>query len=351
LLPLDKERFVLEVLENIEPDAEFVAALRRLAEAGYHIALDDFVYSDRLRSLVELAETVKLDVRALDRRQLAAHVAILRDLGVRQLLAEKVETAEEFEYCQRLGFDLYQGYFLFKPRIVRATTISTSRVAALQLLARLQQIDVSVNDLVTLVSQDVSLSLKILQYVNCSAMGVRQKVVSIRQAIVMLGLGRLRTLAGLIMLSNLSTGPRTVMTTALVRATMCESLGRLLHSNDIGSFYIVGLFSMLDVMLDQPLEAVLKSLPLSDDVKAAIVGRIGLQGSVLRRVMAFERPEFVDVQAFDQEGLAFTAAQLQRAYVEAVVAVDNMQSALESSSKAAQTPAVSQVNPSRIHSR
>ena len=324
LLPLDKTRIVLEILEGIEPDEEFLSALRRVALAGYRIALDDFTYTEKLRGLVQLADTVKLDVRALDRRQLQEHVQLLRRHGVKQLLAEKVETLDEFECCKRLGFDMFQGYFLSRPLIVGSKTLPNSRIAILQLLCKLQEPEVGVEQLETIVSRDVTLSFKLLQCVNSSAMGVRKKIESIRQAIALLGLERLRMMVTLITLTNLISKPQAVMNTALVRAKMCELLGRALKRDDSSSFYLVGLFSMLDVLLSQPLEAVLHRLHLSDDVKEAILNSEGAMGEVLRCVLAVERVEWDGASC-----LGLTQIQIQQAYLQAIAAADKCQAAVE----------------------
>ncbi len=322
LLPLEKTRIVLEVLEDIEPDDEFVNALRRVADAGYHIALDDFAFSEKYAELVALAKTVKLDVRALDRKQLHEHVKLLRQRGVRELLAEKVETLEDFEYCKQLGFDLFQGYFLSRPRIVSGQTVPSNRLVALQLLSQLQDPKVRLEQLDKIVSRDVTLSFKLLQSVNSSAIGLRRKVESIRQAIMLLGLDRLRLLVALITMSGFSDAPPAMMTTALVRARMCELLGQTLKREDASSFYLAGLFSLLDVLLNRPLETIINALHLTDDVKEAILNYEGAIGEVLRYVIAVERTEW-DGTSF----LGLTQAQIQQAYLQAIATVEECQAA------------------------
>lgn len=323
LLPLDKARIVLEVLEDIEPDAEFVQALQRAAQAGYRIALDDFAYSDKYEDLVRVAKTVKLDVRALDRKQLKEHVTLLRDRGVQELLAEKVETQEDFEYCKQLGFDLFQGYFLSKPRIVSGKTVPSNRMVTLQLLSQLQDPKVRVEQLDAIVGRDVTLSFKLLQCVNSSAMGLRRKVESIRQAIMLLGLDRLRMLVSLISLNGFTDTPQSVMTTALVRAKMCELLGQALKREDASSFYLAGLFSLLDVLLSRPLPEILNALNLTDDVKEAILNYEGAIGEVLRCVISVERTEWDGSSC-----VGLTPAQIQQAYLDAITATEACQAAV-----------------------
>jgi EAL and modified HD-GYP domain-containing signal transduction protein len=135
------KRVVLEVLEDVPVDAALIAAVRRLSAQGYTIALDDFVYHERLRPLVEVADIIKVDVLALDRKTLSEHSTLLRQYNV-QLLAEKVETQDAFKFCKALGFDYFQGYFFCKPEIIKGHRVPANRLATLQLLARLRDPDV-----------------------------------------------------------------------------------------------------------------------------------------------------------------------------------------------------------------
>ncbi len=298
--------------------------MKRVAAAGYHVALDDFTFSEKYDALIRTARTVKLDVRLLSRDQLREHVAILRARGVPQLLAEKVETREDFEFCKELGFDLFQGYFLSRPRIVTGKAVPSNRLVALQLLSQLQDPKVRLEELDTLVGQDVSLSYKLLQSVNSSAMGLRRKVDSIRQAMLLLGLDRLRMLVSLITLNSFTETPQSVMTTALVRGKMCERLASGLKREDASSFYLAGLFSLLDVVLSRPLSEVVETLHLADDLKAALFRQEGVIGAVLQCVIAVERTEWDGGSC-----LGLPPAQIQQAYLQAIAAVQQSQAAVK----------------------
>ena len=155
-LSLPCDRVVLEVLEDIQPDPEIIYALQTLSSQGYTIALDDFVYSPHMEPLIEIADIIKVELPAIDDSDLPRHVELLRRSKAR-LLAEKIETHEEFEFCRDLGFDLYQGYFLSKPRIVSGTSASTSKLMAVQLVGQLSDPAVDVDDLVKTMRTDPSL--------------------------------------------------------------------------------------------------------------------------------------------------------------------------------------------------
>lgn len=316
-LSFDKDRIVIEVLETIEPDDEIVEALQRVAEAGYKVVLDDFIYEEKYRRFVEIAETVKLDVSTLDRERLTENVQILRNYGIKQLLAEKVETIDEFEFCKELGFDLFQGYFLSRPKIVKGKSIPSNRIAAMQLLAKLQDPEVGYEELEKIVSRDVALSYKVLHYINSASIGQRKKIESLRQAIAMLGLHRLKTMATLITMAGINDKVQAVMNNALTRARMCELLASDLKRVDGETFYVVGLFSSLDVLMDNTMEEVLKTLPLTDDVKGALLHREGAMGEALRCAIAYEQNEWDNVHC-----LGIDPATIHQAYLQAVAEVE-----------------------------
>jgi c-di-GMP phosphodiesterase len=282
-------RVVLEILEDVTVNDALLAAVGELAGAGYTIALDDFIYRPDLEPLLQFAHFVKVDVMGVDRKKLAEHTEQLKKFNVR-LLAEKIETKDEFEYCKSLGYEFFQGYFFSKPTIVKGQKIAPNRLAVLQLLAKLSRADTAVADLEKAVSQDVTLSFKLLKIINSALYALPRKVQSVRQAILLLGRERIRSWVTLLALGESSDKPSELMVTAMVRAKMCErlavSLGR---PKEMDSYFTVGLFSALDAILDAPMEEIAKSLPLEDDLLAALLKREGQMGAVLNCTLAYER--------------------------------------------------------------
>lgn len=309
-------RLVLEVLEDIEVDQELVDGVARLAAQGFRIALDDFIYRPHLAPLVALADIVKIDLRALGREEVVRHVEVLRREHRVQLVAEKVETQEEFDFCRDLGFDYFQGYFLCRPNVVQGRATPPNRLAALRLLAELQKPQIDFPELEQLIVQDVALTYRVLRYINSAFFGLRQKVESVHRAVVLLGIDALRTLASLIVLSRIDDKPHELLTTALLRAKMCE----LLSERDAESAFTVGLFSMLDAMMDRPLEELLERLPLSDAVVTALLHRKGPLGRVLAAVVRYERGEFEALEAPAARG----GPDLAGAYLQAVEYADGV---------------------------
>lgn len=290
-VPFPVDRVVLEVLETIEPDAEVVAALQDLSRQGYRLSLDDFIFHETLLPLVKLADIIKVDVMVLTPEQIRRHVEQLRPYKV-QLLAEKVETREQYELCHELGFDYFQGYFLERPNVVRGTSIPTNRLPILNLLGALHRPDVEVEELEQIISQDVSLSYKLLRYLNSPLFALRRRIESIRQALVFIGANELRTWATLLALASASDKPQELMSTLMVRGKMCELLARKLKLKAPGNYFTIGLFSGLDSLLDAPLETILASLPLSDEVVAALLRHEGEGGRLLECVLSYEHGEW-----------------------------------------------------------
>lgn len=306
------DRVVLEVLEDIPVDAELIEAVRRLSDQGYTIALDDFIYHERLQPLMEIADIIKVDVLALDKAALREHQAVLQQYNVK-LLAEKVETQDEFRYCRELGFDYFQGYFFCKPEVIKGQRVPANRLVSLQLLARLQDPEADFRELEGLISQDVSLSYKLLRVINSAFYSLPRKVDSLRQALLMLGTRLITTWVSLIILAGIDDKPHELMVTAMVRAKMCELLAQALGRPGTDTFFTVGLFSALDALMDSPMEDVLRALPLSDDITAALLQYEGILGAALRCVLAYERGDW---QAVSCPGL--DSAAIKDAYLRAI---------------------------------
>jgi EAL and modified HD-GYP domain-containing signal transduction protein len=306
------DRVVMEVLEDIPVDDELIAAVQALSAQGYTIALDDFVYHERLQPLVEIADIIKVDVLALDSDELRQHVVLLRRYDVK-LLAEKVETQEMFRTCRDLGFDFFQGYFFCRPEIIHGRRAPANRLLTLQLLAKLQDPDTEFGDLEDIIGRDVSLSYKLLRLINSAFYALPVKVKSLRQALLMLGTKFITNWVSLILLAGLDDKPHELMVVAMVRAKMCEILARARGSADPETFFIVGLFSTLDALMDSSMETVLRSVSLSDDVTAALLFGAGELGDVLKCVLAYERGAWGEARCIDLDD-----ASVQHAYLQAI---------------------------------
>jgi c-di-GMP phosphodiesterase len=288
-LPPIPDRVVLELLEDLEPDESVVAAVEGLKAQGFRIALDDFEFRSEYRPLLALADFVKIDVIALGIDDIAAHVAALKPLGV-QLIAEKVETHEVLARCRELGFHYFQGFFFCRPELVEGRRLAPDRLPMVQLLGRLQDPEVHVDELENLIACNAALAYQLLKYLNSAHCGLRGQVSSIRQAVIMAGLNRIRGLATLLLTAMMGSGkPDELITTALIRGRMCELLGRGQRGHSADPYFTVGLLSVLDALLDRPMEQALEGLPLNIATYDALCHGSGPLGSVLSTVIDHER--------------------------------------------------------------
>lgn len=284
---LPANRVVLDVNASAGAGGTLIQDIQRAKELGYRIALDEFVLSDRTAVLVPLADVIKVEVPRLDQDGLRRHAQALARPGLR-LLAEKVETREVYRCCLDAGYDLFQGYFFARPELVAGSHVPPDRTLVLRLLAELQSPIATIESLERLVVANTALSYKVLRYVNSALNGIPNPIQSIRHAITMLGLERLRTCASMLLLAGLDSKPQSLVVTALLRARFCQLIGRHFTREDPQKLFTVGLMSMMDSFLDRPMEELLKSLPIAPDIRGALLYRGGPLGRALEASIAFE---------------------------------------------------------------
>jgi EAL and modified HD-GYP domain-containing signal transduction protein len=310
--PLHPERMVIEVLEGGELTEELLQSLRRLRESGYRIALDDYDIRTESEQLLQYADYVKVDVRNHTRAELADSVRALRRHRF-WLVAEKIETPEELAHCRSLGFDLFQGYFLGKPKTVQVQRTPEPRLTILELIVRLTGEDITAEEIEKLIQRDVGLSYRILRCINSSFFQVPRQISSIREAILLLGLDELRKLCWLILLAGLDGQPVYVCIESLLRARMCEDLCKRAGRQGSESYFMTGMLSRLDVFLGVPMSAAIDMLPLHDAVVGALLRREGDLGAALRCAENFERGSWSDLRFADLGPAEISAAYLQAA--------------------------------------
>jgi EAL and modified HD-GYP domain-containing signal transduction protein len=279
----------LEILEDQIVDGDLIDAVRDLKRHGYKLALDDYTYSRSRHSdeLLRLVDAVKLDMRALGRDRFRAEVHMLKRHPV-ALVAEKVETREEYAFCAQLGCQRFQGYFFCKPELIQGRGVAPNRLSLLQLIASLQDPAIDLRKLEQLISRDVALSYRLLRYINSAFFGLRRQVSSIAHALALLGTENVKRWATLSVFAGIDDKPAELTTTALVRARFCERAA----SSEPSEHFTVGLFSVVDALMDAPMDEVLSTLPFPDDVRHAIVARRGDKGRLLDCVLALEAGEF-----------------------------------------------------------
>jgi c-di-GMP-related signal transduction protein len=271
---LPPEQCVVELLESAPVNDEVVAACKKLKDAGYQLALDDVISRAAVERLLPYCDYIKLDLRAVEPAKRAGLVRQFADQA-QKLVAEKVETAEDFDQAIALGCRYAQGYFFCKPEVVKGKGLAGIETIYLQLLRELNRPQLDYDHIESLIKKDVSLSYKLLRYMNSVAVGVRHEVTAVRQALVLLGERPLRKWLALVAFTSMSRKkPTELLLTCLVRGNFCEAVAKATHLADRQlELFLVGLLSGLDAALDTPMERVLAQINLPETVRAVLLNQ------------------------------------------------------------------------------
>ncbi len=289
LTPMFSDQTVLELHETIQGDDDVVAGLKRLKSAGYRIALDDFIYRKDLVPLIELADFIKIDISATSLANLEHQIARVKPFDAR-LVAEKVETHEAYQDCFDRGFEYFQGFFFCYPVMLTQKTLPSNKLVVLNLLGKLHDPATDSVELEQILMQDIALSYKLLRYINSAAFALRREVDSIKDAIILLGMDNLKNWLTLILMSRITDSkPAELIKTGIVRGKMCESLAEMTHPKIKHQMFTVGLFSVLDALMDQPLVDLLDNITLSTPIKLALLDRSGIQGEIYQQALNYEK--------------------------------------------------------------
>ncbi|MCL2458284.1 MAG: HDOD domain-containing protein [Desulfobulbus sp.] len=300
---LPQKRCIVEILESILPSPKVFEACKELKEQGYTLALDDFDFNEKSEQFIPLVSIVKVDFQAVDRERLAENMARMQRYSDITWLAEKIENHQEFKLALSLGFDYFQGYFLDKPEVLKNKTIDTSKIVLLNLLTEVCLPEVDLDRIERLVAPDVSLSYKLFRYLNSAYYSLVNKVTSVRHALAYLGESGVRQFISLAATSEFSSGkPSELMRLSMVRARLCQLLAVLRQGQVSDSqLFLLGLFSLLDAMLDMPMTELTSKLPLTDELKNALNTHTGPLAPYLEAVVTYERGEFHECSNLLQE--------------------------------------------------
>ncbi|WP_299181304.1 EAL and HDOD domain-containing protein [uncultured Neptuniibacter sp.] len=291
---LPKEHFILEILGHSDITPEFVERVKELGQQGYRLALSDFKPVKKFKPLLNLIHILKLDMQAIESDKLHDLVRTLRPYNL-ELLADKVETQEEFRQCHELGFSLYQGYFLSKPEPVKGKKLGSSKVLLMQMMVELQSPTATAQSVEQLVVNDPLLTYRILRVVNSAAFSLQREIESLSHAISLLGFEQIRKWVSLFLVTDTQDKPEELTRSMLVRGRMCELLAEMLGRHQPINNFITGLFSKLDVLLDMEMQELLEQVPLQADVKAALLTHEGQLGQILQQVSQYESGDFDDM--------------------------------------------------------
>jgi len=312
-LSMHPDRVTIEVPGDVRADEAVLRGIRTLRERGHHIALDDFSPRFMQPELLDLVDVVKISPCDFEAEQLEQVVREFIQRGLK-LIAKMVATIEQFERTSQLGFDGFQGDFLQRPQQFHSQRAPRNGFGTMRLVAALQNPDCTLREVEQLISQDLSMSYRVLRCINSSYFSLPQKVDSIRQALMLLGMDNLRQLCLLAALQQLENRPPSLFVTAMARAQMCEQLARLSGQTVTAPYFITGLFSMLDVLMGVPMAKIVDELPLAPAVEQALVAGEGDAGAALACAKAYESASWVQARYRDIAPHMIRAAYLDAVY-------------------------------------
>jgi EAL and modified HD-GYP domain-containing signal transduction protein len=291
ILPTDK--IVLELLETVEVTPEIVERCTELKARGFSLALDDFInYEDKWKPLLNLIEVVKVDLLPLSQEQLATVTSQLKRWPL-TMLAEKVDSREQAEYCLRLGYNLFQGYYFAKPVIIAGKKLAHSQLSMMQLLSMVME-DAETDKLESVFKREPGLTVNLLRLTNSVATGVRTQVTSLRHAITVLGRRQLQRWLQLLLYTNPAGGQQVANPLLQLAATRGRFLELMAGKLESGArefedhAFMTGIMSLMPTLMGVPLEEIIKGIQLSPEIQGAVEQRSGLLGIMLQLAEALE---------------------------------------------------------------
>jgi EAL and modified HD-GYP domain-containing signal transduction protein len=317
LLPT-KDIFI-EILETVEPNEELFSIMRRMFHKGYRFALDDFEYTPEWDRFLPFVKLVKFDILNTPLNELQPIIDIMKKRKIK-ILAEKVETNEEFLEAKKMGFDFFQGFFFAKPEMIIESAIPPSQTVLMALYRECLKEDIDFDKVKKYVEVDVSISYKLLRYVNNSGLFKHKSyITSIKEAVIYIGQDLMRRFVFLIVTAELSVKkPFELMKKALERAYFCESLAK---NSDLFQFsdraFLIGLFSVLDAILDRKMSNIVEDLPLEEDMKKALVDKIGLYSAFIKIAINYDHGNWDNVKLLTKQ-LGITENRTTEIYIQSI---------------------------------
>lgn len=292
-LLLDPKVLTVELLETCQPTPELLSACEQLHKKGYTIALDDFIFSHDWSSFLPFVDIIKIDVQHIDDDSLLNLFFALKKFPNILLLAEKVDSFEQYHKYLAMGFRYFQGYFFAKPQISQKKVLSAKQTVILQLISEISSKDYDLNDLAKHFNSDVELTCRLLNYVNSSRFSRKCKISTIKQGLASLGTSEIsKFIHTLFILEMGNEKPDELSRMALFRASLCEQVAvRAGHANAETAF-LTGMISVLDAMFDKPIKDVLSSMPVTPAITDALLGKPGHLQNYLRLAIAYEKGQW-----------------------------------------------------------
>jgi EAL and modified HD-GYP domain-containing signal transduction protein len=321
---LPPEYLVVEVLENIKPTPEVLQACERLKRAGFRIALDDFIICDENLAFLDYADIIKVDFITTSLEDIVNFIKYLRGkessrANPLHLLAEKIENNTMYDIALRMGFHYFQGYFFSKPVIVAGRSLNPMAINRLRIMQISMKADFEFQELADVIRQDVALSFRLLKLVNSAYFAFSSAVSNIQQALVILGSIEVKKWVALMCLMEVNPDKTIEITRmSLVRARFLELLApKVGRAADSENLYLMGMFSLMDVMMESPMDEILKQMNLDDAVTRPLIEKTGDFYDLLRIIEEYERGEF-DAAVAQAKPFGLDEGEVMRAVVESL---------------------------------
>jgi EAL and modified HD-GYP domain-containing signal transduction protein len=280
---------VIELLESIEPTDTNYELCRELFHSNFNLALDDFVYKPQWDRFLKLVKLIKFDITITPLDDIHPIIKKLKDHKQIKLLAEKIETQQEYEVAAGMGFDYFQGYFFAKPTMMKHNDIDYNYGLVVAIYAEIMKPNPDLTAIAQLFELDAALAYKLLRLINSGVFPIQSKIASLKQALVYLGQERLKKFVSLIVTAHTAgKKPAELMQVCVVRARFCELIAKKVAKHQSGEAFLTGLFSLLDAILDQPMSLLVEKLPFQDDIKAALLEEKNTLYYILKVVKAYE---------------------------------------------------------------
>ncbi|MBE0363680.1 putative signal transduction protein [Pseudoalteromonas ulvae UL12] len=315
----DPEQVVVEILETVQPGKRLLAIVKDLKEKGYTIALDDYIHNPVWRHFYPYVDIIKIDFQVLSADEIKKIQSDTKEFPHIQFLAEKVETHEQFETAQTLGFSYFQGYFFSKPEVIQSKSLAPSEMTLAELLYETSSAEINLKKITEVFERDVNLSYKLLRYTNSAAFKRRAEISTIKQALVVLGAEELKKFLSVLFAAQVSSNkPIELMSLSLTRARFAELIAQS-HGQmkDTAMAFLAGMLSLIDAILDETMENALAKLPLSNEIKDALLKDEGVLAEYLQLVKHYEKANWESANTIIEQ-LKLNPKEVPDAYHDAV---------------------------------
>ncbi len=315
---LPKDLLVIEILEDVMPTKGIITACKKLKDSGYVLALDDFVFEPKFTPLIKLADIIKVDFKLSGEEERRLLIQKFSSTKIK-FLAEKVETQKEYEQAKEMGFSYFQGYFFSKPVIISSKDIPGNKINYLNILHEINLPEVDFNRIEGIVKHDVSVSYKLLRFINSAFFSFDAEVKSIKQALVLLGINEFRKWISLIILKGMSEDkPKELLVISISRARFCELIAENVKLKEQRTdLFFMGMFSMIHTFIGRPMAEILEKLPLSKDTKDALLGEGGCFRDIYNLMLVYEKGEWDKISEYAKK-LEIDLTKLHDYYIESL---------------------------------